>query len=211
MWYISTKARSKADRYEVIRMNYASFFSYTILQIITPGPNNIMAMNNGIRYGVAKSLGFNFGVFAGQTMNVLLASLFSSYLYKLVPQVKPFVTIIGAAYILYLAWRTWNAKPHLNSAGASIHTFIPGIAVQFINPKGILMALTVASVYITPNFTEILPIIALALLVGAMCIASTLIWGGFGALFQSFYEKNYKPVNAVMSILLLYCAVSLFL
>lgn len=205
------KRPPEADRYEVIRMNYASFFSYTILQIITPGPNNIMAMNNGIRYGVVRSLGFNFGVFAGQTMNVLLASLFSTYLYKLVPQVKPFVTLIGAAYILYLAWRTLKAKPHSSSAGASIHTFLPGVAVQFINPKGILMALTVASVYITPNFTEVAPIAALALLVGAMCIASTLIWGGFGALFQSFYEKNYKPVNAVMAALLLYCAVSLFL
>jgi len=192
-------------------MNYASFFSYTILQIITPGPNNIMAMNNGIRHGVLKSIGFNFGVLVGQTMNMLMASLFSSYLYKLVPQIKPYITIVGAAYILYLAYKTFKAKPGSGSSGASIRKFLPGLAVQFINPKGVLMALTVASVYITPNFDTFLPIMLLSLLVGFMCLTSTVIWGSFGSLFQSFYSKNYKVINAVMAVLLVYCAVSLFL
>lgn len=192
-------------------MNYASFFSYTILQIITPGPNNIMAMNNGIRYGVAKSMGFNAGVMIGQMANLLFASFFSSSLYKLVPQVKPFITFIGAAYILYLAWKTWMAKPHGSESGLSIHTFLPGLAVQFVNPKGILMALTVASVYITPNFSAPTPILALSLLIGVMCMASTLIWGSFGAVFQAFYDKHFKTANAVMAILLVYCAASLFM
>ncbi|HOA15034.1 MAG TPA: LysE family transporter [Bacillota bacterium] len=192
-------------------MNYASFFSYTILQIITPGPNNIMAMNNGIRHGVLKSFGFNLGVLTGQTINMLLASLFSSYLYKLVPQLKPYVTFIGAAYILYLAYKTFKSKPGNGSSGASIQRFLPGLAVQFINPKGVLMALTVASVYVTPNFDAFLPIMLLSLLVGFMCLASTVIWGSFGSLFQYFYSKNYKVINAVMAVLLVYCAASLFL
>lgn len=192
-------------------MNYASFFSYTILQIITPGPNNIMAMNNGIRLGVLKSIGFNFGVLAGQTVNMLMASLFSSYLYKLVPQLKPYITFIGAAYILYLAYKTYKSKPGSSSSGASIQRFLPGLTVQFINPKGVLMALTVASVYITPNFDTFTPILLLSFVVGGMCLASTLIWGSFGSLFHSFYSKNYKSVNAVMAALLIYCAVSLFL
>lgn len=192
-------------------MNYAAFFSYTLLQILTPGPNNIMAMNNGIRYGVIKSIGFDFGVMVGQTFNVLMACLFSSYLYKLVPQIKPFVTILGAAYILYLAYKIWTAKPHEKNAAASIKNFLPALAVQFINPKGILMSLTVASVFITPNFTAFAPIAGLSLLLGFLCFLSTIIWGGFGAMFQSFYTKNFKATNAVMALLLLYCAVSLFI
>lgn len=192
-------------------MNYAAFFSYTLLQILTPGPNNIMAMNNGIRYGVLRSIGFDFGVLAGQTTNVLVACLFSSFLYRLVPQVKPLVTILGAAYILYLAWKIWSSKPRDRSAGSSIRSFFPALAIQFINPKGVLMALTVASVYITPNFSGLAPILGFSLLIGVMCFASTLIWGGFGALFQSFYERHFRATNVLMALLLLYCATSLFL
>jgi cysteine/O-acetylserine efflux protein len=196
---------------EVMLMNYASFFSYILLQILTPGPNNIMAMNNGIRHGIRKSIGFNFGVMVGQTVNVLLACLFSSYLYKLVPQVRPAVTFIGAAYILFLAWKTFLAKPHDKSSGLSVQKFFPGLMVQFINPKGILMALTVASVFITPNFSAFTPMLGLSVVVGILCFGSTIIWGSFGALFQSFYEAHFKAVNAVMSVLLLYCVISLFL
>ncbi|HNZ08177.1 MAG TPA: LysE family transporter [Bacillota bacterium] len=192
-------------------MNYASFFSYAIIQIFTPGPNNIMAMNNAASFGIASSIGFDFGVMAGFFIIMIASCLFSSALYAIVPTIKPVVTVIGAAYILYLAWRTIASGRHGDDSRASIRRFLPGVMVQFINPKGLLMALTMSSVYITPSFTSFWPMLGLSALLGVMCLASTLVWGLFGSMFQKFFTGHRKLVNAVMALLLLYCAVSLFL
>ncbi|HNV34948.1 MAG TPA: LysE family transporter [Bacillota bacterium] len=192
-------------------MNYAAFFSYAVIQIFTPGPNNIMAMNNATNFGILNSIGFDFGVMAGFFVIVVVSCLFSTALYAVVPTVEPIVTVIGAAYILYLAWKTFTAGGHKDDSRAGIRNFLPGVVVQFINPKGLLMALTVSSVYITPSFTSIWPMVGLAALLGAMCLVSTLMWGLFGSLFQKFFTGHRKLVNAIMALLLLYCAVSLFL
>ena len=44
---------------------WISFASYIIIVAFTPGPNNIMSMNNAKNVGFKKGLIFNFGMFAG--------------------------------------------------------------------------------------------------------------------------------------------------
>lgn len=193
------------------KMNYAAFLSYSLIQIFTPGPNNIMAMNNAVRFGIRRSFGFDLGVMAGFSVIMTISCLSSAALYKMIPAIKPIVTALGAAYIFYLAWKTYKSNPTDKSGKGQITTFFPGMMVQFLNPKGVLMALTAASVYITPNYDAFTPMLALSVLLGGLCLISTLTWGLFGTLFQRFYEGHHKAVNAVMALLLLYCAVSLFL
>ena len=40
---------------------------------------------------------------------------------------------------------------------------------------------------------------------------STLSWTAFGSAFRRLFTDHAKPVNTVMALLLVYCAVSLFL
>lgn len=43
---------------------------------------------------------------------------------------------------------------------------------------------------------------------GFLC---TLLWALFGAVFEKFFKKYSKIVNAVMALLLVYCAVTMVL
>jgi len=91
--------------------NLAVFLSYVLVTSFTPGPNNIMSMSNASRYGFRKSIRFNYGVFFGFFGIALLCSLFSVALFSFIPAIKSTMTGIGAAYILWLAWKTYHSKP----------------------------------------------------------------------------------------------------
>ena len=44
-----------------------------------------------------------------------------------------------------------------------------------------------------------------------MVLFSNICWVLFGSIFQNFFEEYKKVLNAVMALLLVYCALSLFL
>lgn len=192
-------------------MNFAAFFSYVILTAITPGPNNIMSMSNASRYGFRRSLPFNFGVFAGFLVVMSLSALFSSLLYDVIPSVKPLMLYVGAAYILWLAWTVWRDAPHEKGGRAVTNTFLSGMALQFVNVKVILYCITTMSSFILPHYHGLPVITAFIIFLAFVGFACTLCWALFGALFELLFKKYSRPVNAVMALLLVYCAVSMLI
>lgn len=192
--------------------NLTAFFSYVIVTTFTPGPNTIMSMSNAAKYGFKKSLPFIFGVFAGFITILALSGIFSLSLYKIVPSIKPIMTTIGAVYILYLAWKIYKSEPNTdNDYEKTTNTFISGMLLQFVNIKGILFCLTTLSTFIIPYYRSVFEIILFCIAISFVALISNLCWSLFGSLFQRFIRKNNKMINTIMALLLVYCAVSLFL
>lgn len=191
--------------------NVAAFLSYVIVTTFTPGPNNIMSMSNASRYGFRKSLGFNIGVFAGFLIILALSSIFSVTLYEIIPAFKPIMTIVGAVYILWLAWKTYKSKPHNESkVEKQTNTFMSGFLLQFVNPKVILYSITTVSTFIVPYYQSVITLVLFAFFLAGVGFIATCSWSLFGSIFQRFLVGNHKIVNTVMALLLVYCAVSLF-
>ena len=65
--------------------------------------------------------------------------------------------------------------------------------------------------FVLPHYDSI-PVLALFCFIlsvtGFLC---TLLWALFGAVFEKFFKKYSKIVNAVMALLLVYCAVTMVL
>lgn len=192
--------------------NFAAFISYVFVTTFTPGPNNIMSMSNASRYGLKNSLGFNYGVSVGFFIILMLSNLFSYSLYKLIPTIKPIMTIIGASYIIYLAWKTFKSNPHHEvDESKRTNTFVKGALLQFVNPKGIIYGITLSSTFIVPYYKSIPILILFAMSLSIIALISTVTWALFGSIFQKFMEKNYRLINTIMASLLIYSAISLFL
>ncbi len=192
--------------------NLTAFISYVLVTTFTPGPNNIMSMSNASRYGFKKSIFFNVGVFLGFFIINSLCSVFSMTLYKLIPSIKPFMTVIGAAYILWLAWKTYKSKPHSGDNNEKhTNTFLAGLLLQFVNPKGILFGITTASTFIVPYYKSVPILIIFSAFLAFVGFTATCCWSLFGSVFQRFIVKNNTVVNTIMALLLIYCAISLFL
>jgi len=192
--------------------NFAAFLSYILVTTFTPGPNNIMSMSNASRYGFKKSLIFNIGIFFGFFIIIALSNIFSITLYSLLPSIKPLMTYIGSIYILWLAWKTYKDKPHKeNENEAHTNTFLSGLLLQFVNPKVIIYAITTVSTFVVPYYKSLFMLTAFSIILASVGFVSTCCWSLFGSVFQKFLTENDKVVNIIMALLLVYCAVSLFL
>jgi cysteine/O-acetylserine efflux protein len=189
--------------------NAIAFISFVAVTTFTPGPNNIMAMANASRFGLKRSMRFTLGVCAGFFLIVGLSIAFTIVLYRAIPTIKPVMTVIGAAYILWLAYKTVTSSPHDdNAAGQS--TFVSGMALQFLNPKAILYGITAASTFIVPFYHSVPVLIAFAAALALVSLVSTSCWALFGSVFERFMAENHRVAGWVMGALLVYCAVSLF-
>ena len=191
--------------------SWFSFLTYAVVTAITPGPNNIMSMSNGSRKGFKGALPFNFGIGVGFSIVMLLCTAFCSMLSALIPKIKMPMLIIGAAYMLYLAWETFRSSDSIEE-NHSRDGFLSGLLLQFINPKIYIYCIMSMEAYILPYYHgQLLPLIGFALLLAFFGFAFTLCWSAFGSVFQWLFSKHAKIVNTIMALLLVYCAVSLFL
>jgi len=189
---------------------WQAFLTYIIIVAITPGPNNIMSMNNAIQKGFRKAMPFNFGIFFGFVFVISLCTVFSSLLFALIPRIQFPMKMLGAAYMLYLA-----VKPFLPSQKKEVKdfsgSFLIGAILQLINPKLMIYGITAISSFILPWYTE-LPILAFFIfLLSFTGFACTVCWSFFGSLLSKIFTRYRRIINIVMALLLVYCVVSLFL
>lgn len=193
-------------------MNFSAFFSYTFLTAYTPGPNNIMSMTNTGREGFKRSIPFLGGIFSGFVVVMSACAVFSSLLYEYIPSIQPVMIYVGAAYILYLAWTIWRDKPHKKNNGRThANSFLSGMLLQFVNIKIILYGITAMSSYVLPNYHDVVTIELFALLLAVIGTSGCLCWAVFGAVFEKLFNQHRKVINIIMALLLVYCAISLFL
>lgn len=197
--------------------NWFAFIFYMFVSCITPGPNNLMCMANGTKYGFRKSLRFCFGVTTGFTLILLLAIGCNYFIYSYIPTIVRVMTPLGALYILWLAWIIWRDKPKAEKAEKKsrlqldTRALSTGMILQFVNPKGLLYGITLITNFVFP-YDRSVGMFALTLVINwFMVLFSNICWVLFGSIFQKFFEDYKKILNAVMALLLVYCAVSLFL
>ena len=88
--------------------SFVPFISFILISAYTPGPNNIMSMLNASKVGIKKAWIFNIGIAIGFLVLMILCGIFTDTLANALPMVKPVLKYIGAAYILWLAYKTYN-------------------------------------------------------------------------------------------------------
>jgi cysteine/O-acetylserine efflux protein len=192
-------------------MAWLNFLTYAVLTAATPGPNNILSMSNAGRLGFRRGMPFNLGILAGFSIVMVACTLLCSLLSSVVPQIERPMRFLGAAYMLYLSWKTLKSPAGIEATGGG-KGFLSGFLLQFVNPKIYVYCIVSMEAYVLPHYAGRMPeLMGFALLLSLIGFVFTLCWAGCGALFQLIFSKYAKVVNVVMAILLVYCAVSLFL
>ncbi len=190
--------------------SWLNFLSYAIVTAVTPGPNNIMSMSNASRFGFRQSFSFNLGIWVGFSFVMLVCTFFCNTLSILIPKIKVPMQIVGALYMLWLAWKTFKTSPIIEE-NHSKSSFGSGLVLQFINPKIYIYCIVSMQAYILPYFQGQWPaLIFFAFLLAFIGFIFTLCWAIFGSVCKLLFSKYAKITNAIMALLLVYCAVSLF-
>ena len=189
-------------------MNLPAFFIYVITTTFTPGPNNLLAMSNGLHTGFKRTIRFLGGVFTGFVLVMLICGLINFALMSLLPSMRVWLNYLGAAYMLYLAYHVITSKPHDEEIDRGLNTYKAGLSMQFINPKVILYGITIFSNFIIPNYQSPLSLFLFALFLATVGLISTSSWAAFGVAFRTFFSKYARLANIVMGLLLVYSALA---
>jgi threonine/homoserine/homoserine lactone efflux protein len=188
-----------------------AFVVFAVATLFTPGPNNVMLMSSGLSFGFEKTLPASFGVSIGFSFMVAVVGLGLGAVFAAYPVLYEILKFAGAAYLLYLAWRIWNAHSAHGEAVAKPFTFLQAAAFQWVNAKGWVMAVgaitTYAAIAAFPG--NIILIAAIFLLLGT---ASSLTWVLFGTGLRKLVDdpKAVRIFNRVMAALLVLSIIPVF-
>lgn len=180
---------------------------------ITPGPNNIMLLTSGANFGWRASLPHLLGICVGFPVLLLAVGLGLAETFVRVPASAVVLKWLGAAYLLYLAWRIANAAAPQGQANrpARPMSFWEAVAFQWINPKAWMMAASAFSAYVPPGggWLAIGAVAAIFAVFGTPCVAA---WMLFGTGMRRFLAMGSRArmFNLTMALLLVVSLVPLF-
>lgn len=175
----------------------------------TPGPANIFALSCAMTHGRKKAMNAWLGLLCGFSVAALIAAVAVHLVGMAIGPYISFVKYLGAAYILYLAWKTYKAS--ITDRKDVSCSFWDGFMVQLTNAKMVLFDLTVYSTFVLPysdRFIDLLPVAALLLIAGP---GANLLWLVAGSALKPLVTKNQRTVDVTMALALVACAAMILL
>jgi threonine/homoserine/homoserine lactone efflux protein len=112
----------------------------------SPGPNTTLSTALAANLGLKRALRFCLAVPTGWTLLMLGSGLGLGALITGVPALRWGVTLAGVAYMLWLAFKLSRAGQLTEVDGNRLNvTFWQGVALQFVNIKAWMLALTLSA------------------------------------------------------------------
>ena len=171
-------------------MNWQEFTALLLLATamsFSPGPNTTLATALGANHGLRPALPFIFAVPVGWCALLLVCSMGLGALLLAVPALSWAVKVIGVAYLLWLAFKIYRSRPPGETDAAPLTvSFKQGVALQFVNIKAWMLALTIVSSWIAGR-TD--PGLRLAVVLPVMLVyafASNLTYALMGSLLRDW-------------------------
>ncbi len=179
----------------------------------TPGPNNVVASYSGFNFGIIKTLPHIFGVTLGFTSLVLFLTIGLINVFKLFPIIQEVMKYLGTLFLVYLAYKIATSKTSDDTKKENPVKFIETFFFQYLNPKGVTVAIIVVSTYVELGenyFNYATQVVFLALLFSSTSIT---LWTFIGKFLRKFAtnEKFIKYFNYAMSCLLLLSIITFYI
>lgn len=190
-----------------------------LLLALVPGPDNIFVLTQSLAFGSRAGLLVMLGLCTGLVFHTTLVALGLAALLAASEQSFLVIKIIGAGYLLYLAWLSWrHSSSHVNSRAqldmSSWQLYRRGIFMNITNPKVSLFFLAFLPQFITVNYGSVSTQIVL---LGFLFILSTvLVFGGIALLAGRYSQKLNQStgrrilLNRFISIIFIVLAANLF-
>lgn len=183
----------------------AAFLAAGLLLNLTPGADVAFAMASGAQGGVRAGIAAGAGISTGSLAHTLLAAFGLAALLATHPAAFDAIRFAGAAYLLWLAWRSWTAPAaDLGQATAPRRlrrVYLRGVLTNLLNPKVALFQLA-----FLPQFTTVGagPVWQQMLLLGGLfAVTGFIVNAGYGALAGAMAQRLRRNTRLMQRL----CAV----
>lgn len=182
---------------------------YAFGVMYTPGPVNAIGLNNGIQKQTRV-----FGFFAGVAVAMFILFFSVAYVGEQImnPSLLTVTSVLGSLYIFWLAIKIFRSNPAQSTeAPPRLLTFRDGVMMQLLNPKGITVALPVATVQFPAagisGFVLFIWCVGLAI----FAFGAPWFYFVFGRLLgKNIYQARYlAAINKLMALFLFFVAISI--
>jgi threonine/homoserine/homoserine lactone efflux protein len=184
---------------------FLAFLIFAAVALFTPGPNNVMLMASGVNFGFRRTQQHILGVVLGFGLMIFLVALGAGTIFTAYPPLYTVIKYLGAAYLLYLAWKIASAEPghHAEGGRSQPMTFLQAAAFQWVNAKGWTIAIGASATYaaLAPFPWNAATMAGLFIFVGFFSSAT---WALFGTALQPLLTnpRAARVFNVAMGLAL---------
>ena len=194
---------------------HPEILSLSLFMFVTscsPGPNNVIASHSGFNHGIKKSIPLMMGVIFGFTTMLAVINFGLINIFNIYPIIQKILIGTGTIFLVYLSYKISFSKSSDKKENLKPVNFVETFLYQFLNPKGVIVAVIAVSTYIESGINFInysLWMLGIAFL---FAIVSIIFWTLIGKFMRKFAtnEKFIKWFNYVMSTLLLSCIATFY-
>ncbi|WP_035055857.1 LysE family translocator [Andreprevotia chitinilytica] len=135
-----------------------AFVATTLFISATPGPNMLLMLSHGTRYGWRATLATMAGALTGLALLFTLSAFGLAAILAASATLFLIMKLVGAAYLVYLGVQCWRAGESLAlpqaKSDASWSRYRTGLTVALSNPKAILFAGAFLPQFIDPHLPQ---------------------------------------------------------
>jgi len=178
----------------------------------TPGPNNAVASYSGFNFGTKKTIPLIIGVWLGYTLLVILINFVLISTFIKYPLIQEVIRILGTLFLIYLAYKISFSKPSKEGKKINPVKFIDTFTFQFLNPKGVMAAITLISNFVLED-DYLNSSITVIVVCSSTALTSITAWAFLGKFLRNFATNNnfVKRFNYAMSLLLITCIIGFYI
>lgn len=179
---------------------------FAVAMVFSPGTNNVLATNSGLRVGLRASLPLLAGLGLGVVSLVVLAALGLGLAIDSVPHAQTALRAAGTVYLLWLAVKIFGAgSPHQEADDGQVpRTFVTGLLVSWLNPKVWVLALSAVAGYSALSSNPLTLAEILGIVFAAVVTPNLLLWCSCGQAISSRLttDRHWRIANATLAVLL---------
>ncbi len=139
-----------------------AFCFASVMLAIAPGPDNIFVLTQSALYGARAGIATTLGLMTGIIGHTCAVALGVAVIFQTSPMAFLALKVVGAAYLVYLAWLT--VRSGASTADLSAQSFVGnmalykrGIIMNITNPKVTLFFLALLPQFANPNYGALTP------------------------------------------------------
>jgi len=171
-----------------------AFFALVFVLGFTPGPDNIFVMVQSVTQGRTAGLVAMLGMCTGLAVHTLAVALGLAAIFAASATAFTVLKVVGAGYLVSLAWQAFRAPADTLSAPVARHTdlrriFLRGWLMNLTNPKIVFFFLALLPQFVHADRG---PIGRQLGVLGAIFIGSTLITFGTIAYFSATVSTRLR-------------------
>ncbi|WP_025898799.1 LysE family translocator [Sneathiella glossodoripedis] len=183
---------------------FTALLSYSFINSVTPGPNNIMLASSGVNFGFKRTIPHFLGVYLGFLFMLTIVCFGLGEIFTRFPQIQPILKYAGSGYLLYLAWRIYKSSSISDAKVGKPLTFFEAALFQYINPKAWILAGTIPSAFVLDGQISHLDILYLVGGHALVSLPAILFWVIAGTQLRRLLStpRTLMIFNSVMALLL---------